>query len=79
VDGSLGMGYEIGLVLRHERLAEADRDRRTREAERHAISLLALMMSAVRQWIESATSGADAEWRHDMAALLAIGSALTPR
>jgi hypothetical protein len=75
----LGMAFEIGLALRRERLAEADRDRRTREAERQSISLLAHMMRAVGRWIESAMSGARADWRHDLQARLAIGSALTPR
>jgi hypothetical protein len=79
VSGSLGMGHEIGLALRRERLAEADRDRRTREAERRSNPLLALVMHAVRQWIKPAMSGARADWRHDLAARLAIGSALTPR
>jgi hypothetical protein len=74
VNGSLGMAHEIGLALRRERLAEAERDRRTREAERQAISLQALVMHAVRQGIGLAMNGARTEWRHDLVARLAIGT-----
>jgi hypothetical protein len=68
------MAFEIGLALRRERLAEADRDRRTREAERQSISLLALSIRAVGQRIEMAMSGARIQWRHDLVARLAIGT-----
>lgn len=36
MDGNLGMAPEIGLALRRERLAEANRERQAREVTKHA-------------------------------------------